>query len=459
MAGESVTNRRYCGVQRNPRLLGDNYVAYFRTIHLGYFVTPEEAALAHNHAALLLDGSESPPNAIPPDRIPNQERQKAIKAGVEKCVGHANGLATVIRPRPLSPNCASGYMAVSAARPPGKWETGITLHGHRVLLGYYESKHEAAYAYNYAVELLGDQNAPTNVIPIAFLPLPERRLEIHGLVEHHLHELGVFAPKAASQDRAIKISGVSKNSGYRGVQSLNKGSRWMAYLVRNYNNVDLGHYASKHEAALAFNHAVHILRADHIPLNLVLATDLPALEDHALIKLLVEQRLWKHDLIEQQPPHGDYAEYLFRYLNRQGYLGVRFHSASKLWRVAVPYQGKTIAVGYFKTEHEGAFAFEHAAQVLGLPDWLKNRIANEHIPDRTAQQRIQAKVESKLLIRKTTPPLMPLPKQNDPDARPDVQAPLTTLVQDRTATDTSLGNHQTDPIRIDELFPLATAPH
>ena len=236
MPGITLTNL-YRGVHQCRRLIDDRWLAYYCKLRLGNFNTPEEAAIAHNHAALLLGRDTSPPNIVPLDRLPSPERQAAIRSAVEKCVHRTglikqpNGLELApVQRKPGRVSSTSGYIGVSWQCQTEKWRPQIYCHGHQVSLGVYNSEHEGALAYNHAVQLVGDQRILQNVIPPESLPLPERCIQIQGLVEQRLQRSGVLAPKADSPDRSVSISRISK-TGYRGVSENSSGRQWNASII------------------------------------------------------------------------------------------------------------------------------------------------------------------------------------------------------------------------------------
>ncbi|MBI2808664.1 MAG: hypothetical protein HYX68_27055 [Planctomycetes bacterium] len=291
----------------------------------------------------------------------------------------------------------SGYIGVRSDADK-KWRAEVNWECRPLSLGSYDSKHEGAYAHNYAVQLLGGGEPFTNVIPPELLPPAERCVQIQGFVEQRLQQYGFPGMDSGIQQHCVSLQRVNAKTGYRGVDEVNGGRRWSAKVRVSYNgrSYSLGRYLTRHEAALAFNRAILVLCADYIPLNQIADEDLPTPERQEVVRLSVEHRLWKHGVIEQPPLTHEDACYLVWINLHEGYHGIAWHKASKSWQVRFPYRGSTLCLGYCKTGSESAFAFNHAVRVLGLPPFILNVIPEEDMPDVASQHRIRAKVNARL---------------------------------------------------------------
>jgi HNH endonuclease/AP2 domain len=76
------------------------------------------------------------------------------------------------RNRSLQINNTSGFRGVSWYRRDSRWRAQIKIRGHKKFLGLFDSKYEAAFAYNEAAEVAFRQFAVLNDIP----RFPRRRI-------------------------------------------------------------------------------------------------------------------------------------------------------------------------------------------------------------------------------------------------------------------------------------------
>jgi len=138
------------------------------------------------------------------------------------------------------------------------WIARVKHQGRRLRLGYYQEEIEAICAITHAVVLLdlGDAKAPQ--VPIDDLLDPQRHILVEQNVEYLLEIQQAFE---SSPDRGQSVHPTqrrSQTSDYYGVSSHCSG-RWRATLKVSGKHESLGYYPTKHEAALAFNHAIQLL--------------------------------------------------------------------------------------------------------------------------------------------------------------------------------------------------------
>lgn len=82
---------------------------------------------------------------------------------------------------PLRRDSTSNYKGVSPHRASGQWRARTGAEG-KIALGYYATRHEAAFAYNLGASALYGRFARLNTIDPGDLPAPERQTEIEGKV-------------------------------------------------------------------------------------------------------------------------------------------------------------------------------------------------------------------------------------------------------------------------------------
>jgi hypothetical protein len=92
---------------------------------------------------------------------------------------------------PLRRDSTSNYKGVSPHRRSGQWRARTGAEG-KIALGYYATRHEAAFAYNLGAAALYGRFARLNTIDPADLPTPKRQAEI----ERQVNKL--LAPHMAS---------------------------------------------------------------------------------------------------------------------------------------------------------------------------------------------------------------------------------------------------------------------
>lgn len=121
--------------------------------------------------------------------------------------------------RGLQPTNTSGYKGVSYHKKANKWQARLSIDGKLRHLGCYETKEEAAKAYNVKAE------------------------EVYG----------EFAFLNEVDHRDFKIKLRQKTSRYKGVCKVKKGNKWSANIVSKGEIIFLGNFDSEADAARMYN--------------------------------------------------------------------------------------------------------------------------------------------------------------------------------------------------------------
>lgn len=261
----------------------------------------------------------------------------------------------------------------------------ITIDEQHIDLGSYPSEYEAAFAFNYACQLVREIDSIPNTIPDEHLPSPERQQTIKQEVDVRLSR------KFKGRQLHVK--------GYRGV--FHRSGRWMAQLYLAGEVLPVGSFLTEHQAAFAYNHAETLLRNDAALLNTIPAILLPSDASQALLKKLVEVRLKLKGHFDDPGLPNDLAVLRNRahkidMLLSGRYAGVRWHKPTDLWNAAVVTGGNPISLGYYRDEHQAAFAVNITETRLNPTFSLLNPIAPENLPDNPTQDKIRSKVEARL---------------------------------------------------------------
>ena len=123
-------------------------------MYLGVYTTKEEAALAYNEAAIQYHGEFAYLNEItwPNGGRPNEDQLRRIR----EYQPHWG------RSRRIRISNKSGYRGVSRQRQTRKWRAAIGVNGKHIYLGLYETKEEAAVAYDEAALKYYGEHAVVN---------------------------------------------------------------------------------------------------------------------------------------------------------------------------------------------------------------------------------------------------------------------------------------------------------
>jgi hypothetical protein len=197
--------------------------------HLGLFDTKQEAALAYDREA----------RQCGKDKMLNYE---SINAAEEAAV-QAQAEHILMHPKQPKPRPASGFYGVSAS---GKrWTAQITYDSKQHHLGNFDTKQEAALAYDREARQCGkDKLLNYESINAA------EEAAVQAQAEHILMHPKQPKPRPAS--------------GFYGVRA--SGKRWQAEICYDSKQHRLGYFDTKQEAALAYDSAARQCGKDK-PLN------------------------------------------------------------------------------------------------------------------------------------------------------------------------------------------------
>ncbi|MDD3267103.1 MAG: AP2 domain-containing protein [Burkholderiales bacterium] len=147
-------------------------------------------------------------------------------------------------------NNTSGYKGVSWNKRLNKWRCDIKLDNSRILLGYFDTIIEAAYAY--------DEAAIYNFGEFAYLNFPDLTSEDRNCsTKTHLR---------IKNDRSYCMLS-NNSSGYRGVCLDKKSNKWKCSIYANGRRVHLGYFDNKIEAAIVYDQNAIIYHASKACLN------------------------------------------------------------------------------------------------------------------------------------------------------------------------------------------------
>jgi hypothetical protein len=230
-------------------------------------------------------------------------------------------------------HAASGFYGVSAQ---GKrWKAGVYYGAKQHHIGTFDTKQEAALAYDRAAREHGGGITQLNYASIE----AAEDAAAQAQVEHTLvHGTGV-QPKHRHP------------SGFSGVTA--QGKRWRAQIKYGGKQHYIGYFTTKQEAALAYDRAAREhgdgkkkLNYESIEAGEEAATEAEA--EHILV----------HDLcVGQKPPQPTKPR------QPSGFHGVRAHG--KRWEARINYGGKLHHIGTFDTKQEAALAYDKAAREHG----------------------------------------------------------------------------------------------
>jgi hypothetical protein len=198
-----------------------------------------------------------------------------------------------------------------------RWRAQIAYDSKNHNLGCFDTKQEAALAYDRAVRECG-KDKPMNYDSIT-------------------------AEEAAAQ--AEHIPKPRPPSGFYGVYPMSK--RWSAKIYCDSKNHSLGSFDTKQEAALVYDRAARECGEDK-PLNF----DSIKAAEEAAVQAKVEYTRVHPRPRKKVPPRPT-----------SGFYGVR--AAKKRWQATICYDNKTHFLGSFGTKQEAALAFDREARQCG----------------------------------------------------------------------------------------------
>jgi hypothetical protein len=192
-----------------------------KTHFLGSFATKQEAALAYDRE-IMKCGQVKPLN------------YESITAA-EGAAVRAQAAYTLAHPKQPKPRPASGFYGVSAN---GKrWQATICYDSKTHFLGYFDTKHEAALAYDRKARQCGEDK---------LLNYESMKAAEEAAAEAQAEHILVHDMCAGPQQPKPRPA-----SGFYGVGA--SGKRWIAQIYYDSTQHHLGSFDTKQEAALAYD--------------------------------------------------------------------------------------------------------------------------------------------------------------------------------------------------------------
>jgi hypothetical protein len=224
----------FYGVSANGKRWNAN-IRYDSKIHgLGCFDTKQEAALAYDRKAKQC-GEDKPLN------------YESIKAAEEAAV-RAQAEYTLAHPKQPKPRPSSGFYGVYASEK--RWRATIYYDSKSHGLGCFDTKQEAALAYDRKAGQCGEDK-----------PLNYESITAAEEAAAEAQAQAAFAKSLCTGPKQLKSR---PKSGFYGVSANKK--RWHAKIGYNCKNHYLGTFATKQEAALAYDREARQCAEDR-PLN------------------------------------------------------------------------------------------------------------------------------------------------------------------------------------------------
>jgi hypothetical protein len=278
---------------------------------LGYFDTKLEAALAYDREARQC-GKDKPLN------------YESIRAA-EEAAAYTDALcAGPKQPRPRPASVFYGVYAIGK-----RWQASIHYSSKNRTLGYFDTKLEAALAYDREARQCGKDK------PLNYESIEEaEEAAVQAQAEHILVHVMCAGPKQPKPRPA---------SGFYGVCAQKK--RWKATICYDSKEHGLGTFDTKQEAALAYDRAARQCGKDK-PLNY---ESIRAAEEAAV------QAQAEHEMCagpKQPKPRP-----------ASGFYGVS--ASGKRWSAKIRYGSKKHHLSTFDTKQEAALAYDRKARQCG----------------------------------------------------------------------------------------------
>jgi ribonucleotide monophosphatase NagD (HAD superfamily) len=249
-----------------------------------------------------------------------------------------------------------------------RWTAQISYDGKKHSLGTFDTKQEAALAYDRALRQCGEDK-PLNYDSI--------KVAEEGAVQAQAEHMcaGPQQPKPCPP------------SGFYGVYASEK--RWKAQIYYNSKNHNLGTFDTKQEAALAYDKAARQCGKD----TLLNYESIKAAEE-AAVQAQAEHILMHPKLMHPKQPKS---------CPSSGFYGVSAYR--KRWKATICYDNKHHHLGTFDTKQEAALAYERKARQCG-----KDKPLNYESIKAAEEGAVQAQAEHILVHVMCAGPQQPKPR-------------------------------------------------
>jgi hypothetical protein len=302
-------------------------IYYDNKMHnLGCFGTKQEAALAYDRAAREHGGGKR--------KLNYESIEAAEKAAAEAKADHTlvhDMCADPKKPR-AKPRQPSGFHGVYAK---GKqWRAQITYGGKKHYLSTFDTKQEAAFAYDRAAREHGGGKTWLNYASMEAAEEAASQAQAEHILVHDM----CVEPK---HRQLLSFHGVTAN-----------GARWRADIYYDGKHHSLGTFDTKQEAALAYDTAAREHGGGQKKFNY---ESIEAAEE-AAAEAQAEHILLHGACAAPKKPRP-------KPLRSSGFHGV--YANGKRWRAHIKYDGKPHHIGCFVTKQEAALAYDRAAREHG----------------------------------------------------------------------------------------------
>jgi hypothetical protein len=315
-------------------------IGYDSKLHyLGCFDTKQEAALAYDRTARQCEK----------DTLLNYEciaaaEEAAVQAKAEHTLASTPIVDRPSRKRPRTggggdntlhstkerPRPPSGFYGVSAS---GKrWKAQINYDSKTHYLGTFDTKQEAALAYDREVRQCG-KDTPLNYESIK----AAEEAAVQAQAEHILVHDMCTGPKQPRPRPPSGFYGVSANC-----------KRWKAKICYDSKEHHLGYFDTKQEAALAYDREIRQCGGDR-PLNYESIKAAQEAAAHAQAAIFADALCAGPKQPKPRPSSGFYGVYAY----------------GKRWIATIHCGGKQHKLGTFDTKQATALAYDRAARQCG----------------------------------------------------------------------------------------------